>query len=69
MNVGDTATMLFTMFGVTSEEEYEVILVEDGVVTLDTDECEDDCFKFDEKTGECLNDNDFGGAKRTLKIV
>ncbi len=60
---GDTATMKFHLIGLISEEEATVINVSrKNIVTLDNN------FKFDGRTGECLNDNTYLGAKRTLKI-
>lgn len=66
---GQKVTMLFHMIGLTSETEQEIIKVhKDGSVTLDTDEDDRKCFRFNTGTGECLNDNTFMGASRTLKI-
>jgi hypothetical protein len=60
---GQKVTMQFHMIGLTSEEVGAVEKVhKDGSITLDND------FRFNTKTGECLNDNTFGGASRTLKI-
>ena len=68
MKKGDSAILLFSMCGFTTEEEYTVIDVSDGAVTLNTSEDKDECFRFDRKTGKCLNDKDFAGASRALKI-
>ena len=58
------------MIGLTSEEEYEILKVhKNGTITLNTDCEESKCFKFDTKTGKCLNDNTYMDASRTLKIV
>ena len=68
MKKGDSAILLFSMCGFTTEEKYTVIDVSDGAVTLDTSEDDDKCFRFDIKTGKCLNDENFLGASRALKI-
>lgn len=68
LKVGDTATMLFHGFGMVSEEVHEVIHVDGDVITLETDEDFDKCFRFNTKTGRCRNDNTFGGCHRTLKL-
>ena len=60
---GQTVIMLFHLIGLTSEEECTVEkLHKDGSITLDND------YRFDTRTGHCLNDNTFGNASRTLKI-
>jgi hypothetical protein len=49
--------------GIVSEEESVIeIAHKDGTVTLENE------YRFDTKTGKCLNDNTFDGAKRTLKL-
>ena len=64
MKKGDKVTMLFHYAGLVSEESQAVYKVhKDGTVTLVND------FRFDIKNGRCLNDNTFGGAKRTLKVT
>lgn len=65
--VGDSVTMLFHGFGVISEETHTVIAVDGNIVTLNTDENEDRCKKFDVKTLVCLNDTTDFGCYRTLK--
>ena len=67
MKIGDTVTMLFHCAGVASEEEYKIIKKRGNIVTLDTDEEDDKCFKFDVQTGRCLNDSTMFGVYRTLK--
>lgn len=62
--------MLFHMMGISSEEECEVKIVhKDGTVTLNTDEDVQKCYRFDPKTGKCINDNTVLGAHRTLKLT
>jgi len=68
MKKGDKVTMRFHGFGEVSEEEYTVIKKLKEIITLDTDEDIKKCFKFDIKTGKCLNDNRYMGCYRTLKI-
>lgn len=65
---GSKVTMLFHGFGEVSEEEYSVVKVEGDIITLDTDEEPAKCYRFDTKTGRCLNDNTYMGCKRTLKL-
>lgn len=66
---GQKATMLFHLIGLTSEEEHEVLSVhKDGSITLRTDEDPRRCFRFDTRTGRCLNDSTDMGASRTLKV-
>jgi hypothetical protein len=60
---GDTVAMLFHLIGLVSEENHFVdVSHKDGTITLDNN------YRFDTKTGECLNDNIALGARRTLKI-
>lgn len=67
---GDKVTMLFHLMGISSEEECEVLVAhKDGTVTLKTDEDHQKCYRFDTKTGACLNDNTVLGAHRTLKLT
>lgn len=66
--IGDKATMNFHCAGVVSQEEYEVCLIDGDSITLSTDEDIDKCYKFNIKTGACINDNTTFGAKRTLKV-
>lgn len=65
---GQTVTMLFHYAGLVSEEQYEIAKVDKHIVTLDTDEDKAKRFRFDAKTGACLNDNTTFGACRTLKL-
>ena len=64
MKVGDEVIMLFHGFGLTSEEDCEVVWVsEDGSqVGLDNDHT------FDTSTGKCLDDTTDFGCSRSLKI-
>jgi len=55
--------------GLASEEEYDIIEETNEYIVLNTDEDPSECFKFDKKTGKCLNDNNSFGAKRQLKIL
>lgn len=63
-----TATMLFHGFGVTSEEEHDILSRTKTVITLATDDDPDRCFRFDTETGECINDQNDFGCWRTLKL-
>lgn len=66
---GDTAIMLFHGFGTVSAEEQTVLKVEkDGTLVLDTSKEEAKCFRFDPKSGRCLNDvTDFECHRTLLK--
>ena len=66
--VGKEVTMLFHCAGAVSEEEYMICHVRDDIITLDTDSEPDKCYRFNTKTGECINDNTYLGCKRTLKL-
>lgn len=55
--------MYFHCAGVVSEEQLDVIAVDKTTITLDDGEIER---KFERKSGKCLNDNNFLGAKRTV---
>lgn len=65
MKIGDTIKIDFHAVGLVTTEEEIVLDVNDETVTIDAEDerCQ---FKFNRKTGECLNDNTFGGGKRML---
>lgn len=64
--VGGKATMLFYYMGLVSEETgWVVSKVTPKEIWLENDGHD---WKFDAKTGECLNDNTWGDARRELKI-
>lgn len=65
--IGEMATMEFHMMGLITYEELEINDLEEGIIYLG--ECYDDAWKFDIKTGKCLNDNNFLGAFRRLKLT
>lgn len=71
MKKGDKITMYFDCMGVTSEEQVTIKEVTDKeVITEDYYDTEDgeENFRFDIKTGKCLNQRDFGfGGKRRIK--
>ena len=60
---GDMITMYFHGAGVTSEEKCEVLKINETTVTINDG---DDGRKFNRKTGECLNDNNFMEFSRTI---
>lgn len=63
IKVNDTVTMLFHGFGLVSDEESKVIVVhEDATITLENE------YRFDTKTGKCLNDDTTFGCHRSLKV-
>jgi hypothetical protein len=61
IKVGDTLTMDFHCAGMTSQEPVEVTHVGKKFFTVD-DEWDVDY------TGKVLNDNNWGGAKRTIRV-
>ena len=63
-----TRVMLFHLAGLTSEEEFNVKSERKGIITLDMDDDPKRCYKFDTKTGKCINDDTTFGARRTLKL-
>lgn len=65
IKVGDEITMYFHYAGLVSKEKTVVVEVDDKFVHLDRGG--DEPWKFDMKTGECLNDNTWGGARRTIE--
>lgn len=62
MEIGDEVTMEFHFAGEVSEEDCKVTEKSAESVTLDND------YEFSLIDGHCLNDNDFMGAKRVLKL-
>ena len=64
----EKAIMQFHCCGIVSEENHKIIKKDGDIITLDTDEDLDKCYRFNLKTGKCLNDNTALGAKRTLKL-
>lgn len=67
MKIGKCITMYFHCFGTTSKEKTKVVDISDDYVYLERDD--DRTWKFDRKTGECLNDETMFGAKRTIDPV
>ena len=69
--LGDYMVMYFSIAGETSEDNCIVMDIDDDTVSLnDIFEDEDgnkSYRKFDRKTGECLNDNNWMGGKRRIK--
>lgn len=63
MKVGDTIKFNFYGFGLVSQEETEIIKITEKYIQISDGEPE---YKFDRKTGKCLNDNTFAGCYRTL---
>ena len=62
MKKGDKITMYFHLIGLISEEDFTINKVhKDGSVTLSNG------YRFDTKTGKCLNDNTDMGASRSIK--
>jgi len=65
--IGQNLTMFFEAGGMTSDEEIEIIDVDEKHVYLERDE--DETWKFSLKTGKCLNDNTFMGARRYITPI
>lgn len=66
---GQVAIMEFYCAGLVSEEEHEVTNVRGDIITLDTDEDPKQRKKFHASTGACINDTNWGGCSRRLKIT
>lgn len=64
METGDKITMYFHATGVVSKSEEIIHRVDEMLIELKSEEVFG--FIFDRKTGKCLNDNTFGGARRTI---
>jgi len=63
MKKGDKIKFNFHGFGLISQEETFITKVGKDYIQVDAGEPE---YKFDKKTGECLNDNTYMGCRRTL---
>lgn len=71
MKKGDKVTMLFHCAGVVSEEEVTVMNVDGCTIAVDDifDTEFGEAYRlFNTNTGKCLNDSNYFGAKRTLKL-
>lgn len=64
LKIGDYMIQYFHFMGVKSEDKVKIQAFDDETVTIG-DGDEDDKI-FNRKTGKCLNDNNFGGAYRTI---
>lgn len=60
---GDTIKFNFHGFGVVSQEETEITKITKDYIQISDGEPE---YKFDRKTGKCLNDNTDFGCRRSL---
>lgn len=60
---GDTIKFNFHAFGVVSQEETEIIEITKDYIQISDGDPE---YKFDRKTGKCLNDNTDFGCRRSL---
>ena len=60
---GDKIKFNFHLAGVVSQEETTVTRVGKGYIQVEDGEPE---YKFDTKTGKCLNDTNYFGGYRTL---
>lgn len=61
--------MNFHYAGVVSEEEWDIIDEDSKTITLGDTFNPDDAWKFDKKTGRCLNDKTDFGARRSIKPI
>lgn len=64
METGDKISMYFHFNGLVSESEETIHRIDENLIELKSEEVFG--FIFDRKTGRCLNDNTFGGARRTI---
>jgi len=68
--IGDEMRMFFFIIGETDETLLKVISIDEETVTLDEFGIDDDGNEgyrvFNRKTGKCLNDNTWGGARRYI---
>jgi len=60
---GDAIKFNFHGFGVVSQEETEITKITKDYIQISDGEPE---YKFDRKTGKCLNDNTDFGCRRSL---
>lgn len=66
LKVGAKIKMSFHGAGVTSLEDKVISNFTDSFIWIDCENSKGDFFKFDRKTGKCLNDETFGGFSRTI---
>ena len=64
--VGAEIEMAFYGAGVTSREKHIISNFDSKFIWISTENSKGDFYKFDRKTGKCLNDNTFGGFSRTI---
>ncbi len=69
--VGDPMTMFFNIAGETTQDDCIVVEIDNDTVSLNEvfyDEDDNECYrKFDRKTGQCLNDQTWGGGRRWIQ--
>lgn len=64
--VGAEIEMAFHGAGVTSLEKHIISNFDAKHIWITTENSKGEFYKFDRKTGKCLNDNTFGGFSRTI---
>lgn len=66
-------TMYFDLLGLISTEKYEVLEEDELSLTLNElghdDKGKEGYRKFEKKTGRCINDNTYLGARRYIKPI
>jgi len=67
LKVGGKIDMAFHGAGVTSHENKTIANYDDNFIWIDCENTEGEFYKFNRKTGKCVNDNTFGGFSRTIK--
>jgi len=67
MKKGDKLMMNFHGFGMVSQEEQIIHKVTKEYVQIEAED-EEYMYKFNLKTGKCLNDNKYMGCYRTINI-
>ena len=71
--IGDKIRMKFSLQGMASFETYKILHIDDYTVVIDEDGTDNSglhVFRaFKRKTGECVNDNNMFGAKRSINPI
>lgn len=65
----NSITVFFRCCGVTSNEEETVIKEDADYIWIEDANPSGDSYKFDKKTGRCLNDNTTFGASRFITPI
>lgn len=68
MKIGDKIEVFLHGTGVVSSEKSTIVDITDKYIEIEDTNCDDENFKFDKKTGRCLNGSSFFGFSRTIKL-